>query len=206
MAGDGGAERGVALADVGAYAASVTITEGLAPRTGVRGLDLDGCRVVGLSLSQARLVGCTFVDCRFESVDLSMADLVDSRFTGCTFVSCRMLGLGWSGTAAGPVLDPNVFEDCRMDDASFAGCDLSGTTFRRCRLRDADSTGTDLRRVDFQRSDLMGARFDRADLRGASLVGAIGWVLDPRENRVKGLRVDATGALGLLPPLGIDIV
>ncbi|MFN8046061.1 MAG: hypothetical protein U0Q08_08420 [Dermatophilaceae bacterium] len=36
MAGDGGAERGVALADVGAYAASVTITEGLAPGTGVR--------------------------------------------------------------------------------------------------------------------------------------------------------------------------
>ncbi|HPB73342.1 MAG TPA: pentapeptide repeat-containing protein [Phycicoccus sp.] len=195
----------VRLTDIAGYAAGLSIEEGLDPHEVVRGLDLDGCTLTGVSLSEARLLGCTFVECRFESVDLSMTDLTDSRFTGCTFVGSRMLALGWASTSSSPVFDPNHFEDCRMEHASFAGSDVTAFTFRRCRLREADFTEAVARRVDFAGSDLAAARFDRTDLRDASLAGATGWVLDPRTNTVRGLRIDLDGAAGLLDPLGVHL-
>jgi fluoroquinolone resistance protein len=62
-----------------------------------------------------------------------------------------------------------------------------------------------LRRTDFAGSELSGAAFAGADLRDASLVGALGYALDVREVKVKGLRVDAAGAGGLLAPFGIVV-
>ena len=47
--------------------------------------------------------------------------------------------------------------------------------------------------------------FAPTDLREADLRGARDYVIDVREARVSGLRVDHVGALGLLAPFGIDV-
>ena len=60
-------------------------------------------------------------------------------------------------------------------------------------------------RVDFAGSDLGAAVFVGTDLRGASLVGATGYGFDPSQNRVRGLRVEATAATGLLSAMGLVV-
>lgn len=179
------------------------VTATLAAGDVVRGVDFVECRFVGGSFTQARLLGCRFEDCEFDGVDLSMTDLLDSRITGGRFVGCKMLALAWGSLASGAVLEPVHFERCRLDYASFAGCDLTRVQFIECRLIEADLTGAVLRHTAFSGSDLTGARFGGTDLRDASLVGASGWILDPRDNLVAGLHVEAADAAGVLGPLGI---
>ncbi|HSF99453.1 MAG TPA: pentapeptide repeat-containing protein, partial [Ornithinibacter sp.] len=74
-----------------------------------------------------------------------------------------------------------------------------------CSLREADFGGADARRVDLGGSDLDGAVFVGTDLRGASLLGATGCRFDPSQNRVRGLRVDATATRGLLSAMGVVV-
>ena len=116
-----------------------------------------------------------------------------------------MLALPWGSLATGAVFDPPQFDRCRLDYASFAACDLTRVTFRDCHLVEADLSGARLRQATFAGSDLSGARFGGTDLRDASLVGASGWVLDPRDNLVAGLEVEVADAAGLLGPLGIRL-
>ena len=59
--------------------------------------------------------------------------------------------------------------------------------------------------MDLGGSGLAGAVFVGTDLRAASLLGATGYVFDPSENRVRGLRVDAFGAAGLLVAMGVVV-
>ena len=73
-----------------------------------------------------------------------------------------------------------------------------------CSLREADFGGADAQRVDFG-GRLAGAVFVCTDLREASLLGAIGYALDPSQNRVRGLRVDAVGTAGLLIGMGVVV-
>ena len=39
----------------------------------------------------------------------------------------------------------------------------------------------------------------------SSLVGAVGYAFDPSVNRVRGLRVEASGAAGLLAAMGLVV-
>ncbi len=175
----------------------------------------------GERLADVELVGCTFRDadwaggvvsgvrlerCTFERVDLSRVRLPDVVLDGCAFVGCKALATAWSMLGA-PMLspDPSTWTDCQLSMGSFSGLDLTGARFERCVLTEADFDEATLKDVVVDDSSLAGARFVRADLRGADLVGARDYVIDARESRVDGLRVDTVGALGLLAPFGVVV-
>ena len=122
------------------------------------------------------------------------------------FTGCKALATSWAMLRE-PMLspDPCTFVDCQLSMGSFAGLDLGAARFERCVLTDADFEDATLRGAVIDASSLAGARFVRADLREADLRGARDYVIDVREARVSGLRVDHVGALGLLAPFGIDI-
>ena len=88
------------------------------------------------------------------------------------------------------VLTGSLHEGERLADVELVGADFDEATLRRAVVDDCS---------------LAGARFVRADLRDADLRGARDYVIDPRETRVEGLRVDVTGALGLLAPFGVAV-
>lgn len=171
----------------------------------VRGVEFEACTFESNVLAEARLLGCTFTECTFVGVDLGRATVTDSTFRECRFVESRLLGVNFGLAHVGGLSSAFAFEGCRLDYASFHGLALSESTWRDCRLVDVDFGECDLRRTDFAGSELSGAAFAGADLRDASLVGATGYALDVREVKVKGLRVDAAGAGGLLAPFGIVV-
>jgi fluoroquinolone resistance protein len=170
------------------------------------GVELEGCRFERAVLEGAVLRDCTFTDCVFTGCNLNRVDLSGSRFVDCTFVECTALAVIW--TRAGEATlsaRPWDFERCRLDLASFQEGSIAGSRLVGCSLREADFGGADVQRVDFGGSDLSGAVFAGTDLRGASLVGAVAYVFNPSENRVRGLRVEAAGAAGLLAAMGLVV-
>ena len=171
----------------------------------MRDRELDGERITGVAQG-ARLVGCTFLDCVFDGVDLSRAELTDSRFVGCTFVASKLLAVSWGAIGGwGVAQTPVTFERCRMEWSSFAGVDLTGAVLRECTLTEVDFADATARRAVITGCDLTGARFARTDLREADLRGSSGLVLDPTSSRVRGLRIEPWQAPGLLAPLGVEL-
>lgn len=194
------------LADSGGYAADLDLTEGLAPGEVLKGMELEGCRLDGCVLEKAVLRDCTFTDCTFTECNVSMADLAGSRFTDCRFVDGKALAVQWARAAPAPLsARPWDFERCRLDLGSFRDAEVAGSRFADCSLREVDLAGADLRRADLGGCDLSGATFAGTDLREAGLVGAFGYVVDPAENRVRGMRVDAVAAGGILRAMGLVV-
>jgi fluoroquinolone resistance protein len=194
------------LADSGGYAVDLALTEGLEPGEVLDGVELEGCRFERSVLEGAVLRDCTFTDCEFVGCNLNRVDLSGSRFSDCRFVECTALAVVW--TRAGEAAlsaRPWDLERCRLDLASFQEGAVAGSRMVDCSLREADFGGADAQRVDFGGSDLSGAVFVGTDLREANLVGAVGYAFDPSENRVRGLRVEATGATGLLAAMGLVV-
>lgn len=183
-----------------------TLTGSIEPGERLEGITFTGCTFDGSVLAQAALTRCTFESCIFERVDLSGTRLTDSVVDGCTLVEIRALGTAW-GSLARPIIppEPSTFRRCRLGMGAFGGADLSGARFEECRMEEADLDETVLRGATFVSCDLTSARFVRTDLRDADLRGSHGFVLDPQANDVRGLRVDLTGALGLLAPFGVVV-
>ncbi|WP_338748176.1 pentapeptide repeat-containing protein [Janibacter alittae] len=170
------------------------------------GVELVGCTLRDASWAGATLAGVHFERCTVERVDLSRVSLPDCVIDACTFTGCKALATSWS-TMRAPVIspEPSGWLDCQLSMGSFSGLDLAGSRFERCVLADADFDGATLTDVVVEDCSLAGARFVRADLRGADLRGARDYVIDVRETRVEGLRVDRTGALGLLTPFAVSV-
>ncbi|KRE37785.1 hypothetical protein ASG73_09115 [Janibacter sp. Soil728] len=168
------------------------------------GVELIGCTIRDATWAGAILAGVRLEGCTIERLDLSRVRLPDSVLDGCTFTGCKALATSWSMLRE-PMLspDPCTWLDCQLSMGSFSGLDLTGARFERCVLTDADFDAAVLKDVVVEDSSLGGSRFVRADLRGADLRGARDYVIDVRESRVEGLRVDPVGALGLLTPFGI---
>ena len=194
------------LADSGGYADDLTIGEGLEPGEVLDGIEFEACRFERAVLEGAVLRDCTFTDCVFTGCNLNRVDLSGSRFSDCRFVECTALAVIW--TRAGEATlsaRPWDLERCRLDLASFQEGAIAGSRLVDCSLREADFGGADAQRVDFAGSDLSRAVFVGTDLREASLLGAVGYAFDPSENRVRGLRVEAAGAAGLLAAMGLVV-
>ncbi|HET7763401.1 MAG TPA: pentapeptide repeat-containing protein [Phycicoccus sp.] len=194
------------LAGHDGYAADLDLSEGLAPGEVIEGVELEACRLDGCVLEKAVLRGCTFTDCTFTGCNLTMAVLDGSRFQDCRFIDCKALAVAWGSAAPAPLsARPWDMERCRLDLGSFRDAAAPGARLVDCSLREVDLAGADLRRAELTGCDLTAATFAGTDLREASLVGSSGYVLDPADNRVRGLRIDAAGAGGVLRALGVVV-
>ena len=182
------------------------LTGGLDDGERLAGVELVGCTLRDASWAGAVLAGVRLEGCTVERVDLSRVQLPDSVLDGCTLSGCKALATSWSMLRA-PMLppDPSTWIDCQLSMGGFGALDLTGARFERCVLDDADFDEATLQDVVVEDSTLAGARFVRADLRGADLRGARDLVIDLREARVDGLRVDPVGAVGLLAPFGVVV-
>ncbi len=186
------------------YAVDLTLTEGLAPGEVLEAVEFEDCRFDRSVLEGGVLRDCSFTDCVLTGCNLNRVDLDGSRFSDTRFEDCTALAVTWTrARAAALSARPWDFIRSRLDLGSFQEGSIAGSRFVDCSLREADFGAADAARVEFTGSDLSGAVFVGTDLRAASLVGATGYAFDPSENRVRGLRVDAVAAGGLLAAMGL---
>lgn len=98
------------------------------------GLDASGATIAMSLFRGARfaapqaLNGCTWIgnrleNCRFESVDLAKAELLDCEFESCFLQSPRLFRVDLSGTA---------FSTCHLIDIDFSQAAMIRTRFNQC--------------------------------------------------------------------------
>ena len=103
----------------------------------LRRVELSGCRLVGLRLSNSSV----------DDVLISKCNAELARFWACSFKAAR-------------------FDHCVLREASFDGSDMSGVVFRDCDLSQADLRNTKLKGADLRGSAITGVQVGIKDVQG----------------------------------------
>jgi uncharacterized protein YjbI with pentapeptide repeats len=96
-------------------------------------------------------------------------------------------------------------ENSRLDNCSFVRRKMKDTPFRGGELRECYFAGCDLSGAVFDGCDMTGTTFEECNLSGADLRTAIGYVINPLDNRVARARFSEQNLAGLVGPLGVVV-
>lgn len=195
------------LADGTDFVRGETIIGRLTPRQEFRGVGFEDCTFKGCIIDEAILRNCDLVDCRFVATSLSQTKLPGTSFNDVTFSDCRAQSVDWSAAIPNQVsMAPLSFEGCKLTYSSFVNANLRRWFFQRCDLTDAEFGNATLTGARFVECNFTGARFPGADLRKLDLTASHGFVFDPRDAQVSGLKVRADDGAQLLRAFGIQVV
>lgn len=131
------------------------------------GPEIDQCRLRDVNLGRAKLRRCRIIDTEFDRCDLANLRAVDCSLSRVSVRAARMTGLSWLDGQFRDV----VFDQCRMDLASFRSTACDQVVFTGCRMEQADFGEADLRGARFEHCDLTGAQFEQARMSGARFAG-----------------------------------
>lgn len=168
----------------------------------VSGKEFIRCRFERGRFEASRWQGAHLEDCVFDGCDLARMQPAALRVRGVEFHNCRLTGVDWSEISANPTV---TFVGCNLQYASFVRVNLTGTHFTRCRLIEVNFVESRLVDAVFAESDLSGSRFDHCDLRKADFSQALGLLLDPGRNTVKGARINLAAAVSLAAAAGLKV-
>lgn len=153
--------------------------------------------MIGSDLSDHKYLDCTVRN----SVISGCA--IDRAVLSVHFEQCKIEGLNFF-TVKTSLLAVS-FERCVIRHCSFAGLKLHNTRFTHCELINVDFADADLTSADFQSSRFVESTFNNTTLTKANFREAIGYMIDPQRNKVRGARFDLPEVLSLLLPFGIRI-
>ncbi len=164
----------------------------------------ENCIFENCNFTAYELNDYSFIECRFEECNLSNCNLSNSSFKDVIFNGCKMLGIDWS--RINPFLLKVKFTKCQLNFSVFNNIKFKGSSFFECDLSSSDFTNTSLIEVDIVDCNLDRAVFENTDLQKANLKDSYNIVLDPRVNRLKGLKVPQSQLEGLLLYFGIKTI
>jgi len=177
-----------------------TLEDILLPRARIEEKRFYDCTFVRCDFAGAHFTSCRFLGCSFEDCNLSNAHFAGATLREVRFERTKLLGIDWADAAH---LDPPWFEECALDLSSFVGLKLSGSTWLDCSAKEVRIAETDLSSSDLRRTDFEGAEFIDVDLRQTDLREARAYAIDPRNNKVAGLRCTVPEAMALVVALGV---
>ena len=144
-----------------------------------------------------------FLDCRFESCNVSLVQLSGACLQKVHFADCKMQGLRFE--ACNPFLFEVSFERCSLSLSSFYQVKTKGTSFLHCQLQEVDFTEAHFPKAIFDECDLSGALFDHTNLIEADFRTAHSYEINPSINQIKKAKFSSDGLAGLLQSFGISI-
>ncbi len=163
----------------------------------------DYCSFQDCQMSDIDLSNYNFVECSFDGCNLSLCKIVGTSFTDLHFKSCKLLGLHFD--TLDQFLFSLSFDDCQLDNCVFYQMDLRKVAFVDCRMTEVDFSESDCSKLCFEGCDLSGAVFDQTNLREADFRKAVGYRINPVNNKVKGAKFLKNGLEGLLDTFDIRI-
>jgi uncharacterized protein YjbI with pentapeptide repeats len=122
----------------------------------------------------ARFAQPCFLDCRFETADLSGGEWEQARFRRVEFSACRGIGA--------------QFPEGQWEDAAFIECNLERSLFDSGKFRSVRFVRCQLAEASFGKADLSGAVFDDCDLSGADMRESILTGTDFRGSKIGGMQ------------------
>ncbi len=172
-------------------------------RQSLRGREFDGCTFSGCDFSYADLGGCIFSDCVFDGCRMTLTVVTDTVLRRVAFKKSDLRGIDFE--AASEFGFEITCEESRLDNCAFVRRKMKDTPFRGGELRECYFAGCDLSGCVFDGCVMTGSTFEQCDLSGADLRTAIGYVIDPLNNRIAGARFSEYNLTGLVSSLGVVV-
>jgi uncharacterized protein YjbI with pentapeptide repeats len=166
------------------------------------GKELARCTFRRCKLPESRWARTKLEDCVFEDCDLTGMAPHELALRGVVFKGTKLMGVDW--TELGKLPDVS-FERCDLRYASFVKQRLRATRFVGCIAREASFLEVDLGEADFTGTDLTGSTIRGCSLGKTNFSRAIGVLLDPQHNKVKGARIAIESAILLVQSLGMVV-
>lgn len=165
--------------------------------------EYEGCSFINCNLYEVDFSNSFFIDCTFDSCNLTLANLnhcsfqevqfIGSKLMGCQFKNCSTFGLSIH------------FQSCLLNHASFYKLNLKGSLFINSNLSEVDFTACNLKLADFSGSDLNQAVFMQTVLEQADFRTALNFQIDPTVNKLRKALFSLQGLPGLLSAYQLHI-
>lgn len=158
--------------------------------------EYDHCTFVNCKFEAVDMAAMTFLECTFDTCDLTNAKIKSTSFNEVDFVNCKLLGVDFS--VCNDFMFSVIFDDCNLELASFAGLSIKQTKFSASSLKNVDFTETNLESAVFDDCDLKSATFDHTNLEKADFTSARNYTMNPAENQLKKAKFSREEIHGLL--------
>ena len=129
--------------------------------------------MTGMTLCEADLSVCNFIECNLSGADLRGAILRNATFMTCKLDGARLQSVVAAGLVlvAGCSLTKADLTEADLTGCNFGASDLSGARLVKAKLDGANVSEAKFSGTDCRMASAKGAMFRRTDLRGALLAG-----------------------------------
>lgn len=169
------------------------------------------CTFDSCQLSENTSVGCFFSDCTFVNCNFSLIRISNSRFFNCRFRDCKLMGIDWTAAKWEKSVShkkkpfPIAFERCILNFSVFMELNMIEAQFLGCTLSEVSFLGTNLEKANFAQSDLSKAEFNDANLFKADFSTARNYTINACRTNIAKARFSMPEALSLLYTLDVII-
>lgn len=169
----------------------------------LHGREFDTCTFAGCDFSYADLTGCVFSDCTFDGCRMMLTVMTDAVLRRVLFKNSDLRGIDFEAVAEFGF--GIACESSRLDNCSFVRRKMKDTPFHGGELRECYFAGCDLSGTVFDGCLMTGTTFEHCDLSGVDLRTAIGYVVNPLDNRVAKARFSEHNLTGLVCSLDVIV-
>ncbi len=163
----------------------------------------EDCRFLNCNFNSVDLSDRTFINCIFDGCDASLVKLKNTSLQKVKFINSKLLGVQFNECRQ--FLLELDFANCMIKLSLFSQMKLKNIQFRNCHLQEADFSETDLTRSLFEHCDLQQTTFFHTNLEHANFTLALNYSINPAINRLRHARFSIPGVFGLLDTCGIEI-
>jgi uncharacterized protein YjbI with pentapeptide repeats len=168
----------------------------------INSIYFENCTFIKCDFLKSNIKNCKFVECTFIKCDLSLSELTNSIFNDVTFENCKLLGISWSSC---PEPFDVRFDSSNLSQNSFHLLDLRQMKFINSQIIDTGFEECNLEKALFERCNLEQTVFLNNNLKKANFETSKNYLINPKENDIKGAMFSLPEALSFLSLLPIKI-
>lgn len=179
-----------------------------------------------INIQNENIVDVEFIDCTFENCNVENCVIEDCKFTDCSFINCKianlssehnsmmdssftkcsLIGINWNTFFGGGYIMPiNELSDCQLKYNNFFEMNFDKFIFSKNYITSSMFADCSLVESNFVNCKLDSTEFFRCNLSKSNFKGALGYVIDITNNKLKGAKFSFPEVVNLLNGIGIVI-
>lgn len=171
-----------------------------------------------LSILEHEFENCTFENCHFVKANLTAVAFMDCKFINCDFVipnmtntgiktsdfrGCKLMAVDFSN-CSNFMFSPS-FQDCMINSCNFEGNKMANTQFFYCKVKETSFYYCDLSESRFDNTEFQNTTFQDCNLMKSDFTDALGYSINPFNNKLKNARFSLPEAQSFLYFLDIEV-
>ncbi len=184
-----------------------TFSQLLLEKLEVEKIEFHNCKFKGCKFIEVIFKNVQFIDCDFETSDLSLSKFPGCKFSEVSFKQSKLVGINWT-ELHWPLVklnSPLYFYESNLSHSSFFGLMLADLIIENSKACDVDFREANLTHASFVGTDLQNSLFMHTNLKHADFTDAINYNIDTKFNTLTKASFSFPDVVALLNDLDINI-